>query len=50
MGPRVSKLGQSFKTPFKSIILWVVFNPTKLFHAAGILTDPPVSDPIDARQ
>ena len=24
----------------------VVFKPTKSFQAAGILTDPPVSDPI----
>ena len=37
MGPRVSKLGQSFKTPVKSIRLWVGFNPTRLFHAAGII-------------
>ena len=27
--------------------MWV-FNPTRSFHAAGIRTDPPVSDPIPA--
>tara|TARA_B100000963_G_scaffold309156_1_gene284984 strand:- start:111 stop:296 length:186 start_codon:yes stop_codon:yes gene_type:complete len=26
----------------------VVFKPTKSFHAAGILTEPPVSEPIAA--
>ena len=45
-GPTVSNRAQSGKTPCNEIRPLVVFNPTKSFHAAGIRTDPPVSEPI----
>ena len=35
-------------TPFNDNRPVVVFNPTRSFHAAGIRTEPPVSDPIPA--
>ena len=44
-GPTVSNRAQSGTTPCKEIRPLVVFSPTKSFHAAGIRTDPPVSEP-----
>ena len=42
----VSKLGHRGITPFMGSAPCDVLKPTTLFHAAGTLTEPPVSDPI----
>ena len=47
IGPTVSNLGHNGTTPLRFKRLWVVLRPTKLFHAAGTLTEPPVSEPIE---
>src|SRR5210317_1324476 len=47
-GPTVSNLAHRGTTPLTDTNPAVVLNPTKSFHAAGIRTDPPVSDPIAA--
>ena len=48
IGPIVSKLLHNGTTPSIDTLPKVVFKPTKSFQAAGILTDPPVSEPIAA--
>ena len=45
-GPIVSNFGHKGTTPSREISPLVVLSPTKSFHAAGTLTEPPVSDPI----
>ncbi len=47
-GPTVSNLAQSGTTPSSDSKPLVVLRPTRLFHAAGIRTEPPVSEPIPA--
>ena len=47
-GPMVSKSGFNGTDPLTERRPIVVFSPTKSFHAAGIRTDPPVSEPIPA--
>ena len=45
-GPIVSNFSQSGTTPVRGMRVAVVLRPTRSFHAAGIRTDPPVSEPI----
>ena len=45
IGPIVSMLGASGQTPSNEIRPCVVFSPNTPQHAAGIRTEPPVSDP-----
>jgi hypothetical protein len=45
IGPTVSRLGASGRTPSRLIRPQVVFSPATPQHAAGILIDPPVSLP-----
>lgn len=47
-GPTVSNVRQSGTTPSSDRRACVVLSPTRSFHAAGIRTDPPVSEPIPA--
>jgi hypothetical protein len=46
IGPGVSSVGLSGRTPNVLIRPIVVFSPVTPFHAAGMRTDPPVSVPI----
>ena len=48
IGPTVSKLLHKGTTPCIGTLPNVVFKPTKSFQAAGILTEPPVSEPMAA--
>jgi hypothetical protein len=45
IGPTVSRLGASGRTPATGMRPAVVFSPQTPQHAAGIRTDPPVSVP-----
>src|SRR3989442_14847751 len=45
-GPGVSSVELSGRTPYVLIRPAVTLSPTVPFHAAGILTEPPVSVPI----
>ena len=47
-GPTVSKVSHKGTTPVSGRRPVVVFRPTRSFQAAGIRTEPPVSDPIPA--
>ena len=47
-GPMVSKVSHSGTVPVSGKSPAVVLRPTRSFQAAGIRTDPPVSDPIAA--
>ena len=46
IGPGVSSVGLSGRTPNVLIRPMVVFSPVMPFHAAGMRTEPPVSVPI----
>ncbi len=45
IGPTVSRLGASGRTPVTGIRPQVVFSPLTPQHAAGMRIDPPVSVP-----
>ena len=47
-GPTVSNRPHNGTTPLRESLPAVVFKPTKSFQAAGIRTEPPVSEPIPA--
>ena len=47
-GPTVSNRAARGTTPSSEIRPAVVLSPTRSFHAAGMRTDPPVSDPMAA--